>query len=249
MRKTKSLQISIPEPCTQNWNDMQQNEQGRFCTHCQKTVIDFSRYSDAALYAFVSKNNGQVCGRFRVHQLNRRISVPPQPHSNLYRMFIGLGMTLLFVPVSQDVKAQSYTPVKEERSYIVSPENKAKPGKNTVQLKGRISLDGINPNVILGADGSVFGYVSIMQDDQTIAEIATDNDGYYGVYLHPCTYEITVNVDGYIGVERKKITVTQNTNLDFTLKVDPDYQLVMGGMRRFENEFAEDNCSVKAKRK
>jgi len=40
--RTKRFTISIPEPCTENWNEMTPTERGKFCAHCQKDVIDFS---------------------------------------------------------------------------------------------------------------------------------------------------------------------------------------------------------------
>ena len=50
MSKPASIQITIPSPCSQNWDEMIQGDTGRHCTHCQKTVIDFTSWSDANLY-------------------------------------------------------------------------------------------------------------------------------------------------------------------------------------------------------
>jgi hypothetical protein len=46
------LRINIPEQCHEEWSAMQQQEQGRFCAQCQKTVIDFSEMSDEAVRNF-----------------------------------------------------------------------------------------------------------------------------------------------------------------------------------------------------
>jgi len=92
----KSIQLSIPSPCHEDWDKMTPCEQGRHCTHCSKTVIDFTAWSDTALYAFFTKKQEHVCGRFLSTQLNRPIHIPPQPHSRLYRMVIAMGLTLIF---------------------------------------------------------------------------------------------------------------------------------------------------------
>ena len=39
----KQLTLSIPTPCTEDWNNMTPDKNGKFCAACQKTVVDFSR--------------------------------------------------------------------------------------------------------------------------------------------------------------------------------------------------------------
>lgn len=49
-------------------------EKGKFCDSCQKHVVDFSRYSDEQIVAFIQQSKGNFCGRFKTSQLNRTIS-------------------------------------------------------------------------------------------------------------------------------------------------------------------------------
>lgn len=65
------MEISIKNPCHENWNEMTPNEQGAFCNKCVKTVIDFSTKSleEIELY-FKNKTNDKVCGRFETSQLD-----------------------------------------------------------------------------------------------------------------------------------------------------------------------------------
>jgi hypothetical protein len=68
----KSIQLSITDPCHENWDSMTVAEQGRFCASCQKQVVDFTTMSDAQLAAFFKKpSTSSVCGRFYDDQLNR----------------------------------------------------------------------------------------------------------------------------------------------------------------------------------
>ena len=60
------LKITIPKPCHEDWNKMTENQEGRHCNSCMKTVIDFTRMNDDEVRNFlVSKKEEHVCGRFQ----------------------------------------------------------------------------------------------------------------------------------------------------------------------------------------
>jgi hypothetical protein len=66
------LKISIPQPCHQDWNEMNPNEQGRHCSSCAKTVVDFTNMSDDEVKNFfLAKKDERVCGRFKQQQLQQ----------------------------------------------------------------------------------------------------------------------------------------------------------------------------------
>jgi CarboxypepD_reg-like domain/Carboxypeptidase regulatory-like domain len=70
------IKIAIPEPCHENWGNMNSTEQGRFCNSCAKEVIDFSVMDDGEMYMTLQKamqNNKSVCGRVQTNQLQRPI--------------------------------------------------------------------------------------------------------------------------------------------------------------------------------
>ncbi len=74
------LKISIPTPCHEDWGTMTPNEQGRHCSSCAKTVVDFTGMSDEQVkYFFLDKKEERVCGRFRNEQLHR-ISIELPAH-------------------------------------------------------------------------------------------------------------------------------------------------------------------------
>ena len=73
----KKLQLTIAEPCHENWDGMTPVEKGKFCGSCQKQVIDFSNMSDRQVAEFFKKpSTGSVCGRFMTDQLDRPIEIP-----------------------------------------------------------------------------------------------------------------------------------------------------------------------------
>lgn len=73
----KKLQLTIAEPCHENWESMSPVEKGKYCGSCQKQVIDFTSMSDRQLAEFFKKpSTGSVCGRFMTDQLDREIIAP-----------------------------------------------------------------------------------------------------------------------------------------------------------------------------
>jgi hypothetical protein len=71
------LQITIPKPCHENWSSMSPNQQGRFCSSCSKTVVDFTQMSNEEVEHFFVGQKEMVCGRFHNNQLaNLRITLP-----------------------------------------------------------------------------------------------------------------------------------------------------------------------------
>lgn len=101
--KTK-YKLTIPEPCTESWDKMTPNENGRFCLSCSKTVIDFtSMLSSEIEHFFIQNQNKNVCGRFKNSQLETiTIQIPSRilhTQTNYHKMFllalfIAMGTTL-----------------------------------------------------------------------------------------------------------------------------------------------------------
>ena len=74
---SKKIQLTIAEPCHENWDGMTPVEKGKFCGSCQKQVVDFSDMSDRQVAEFFKKpSTGSVCGRFMTDQLDRAIEIP-----------------------------------------------------------------------------------------------------------------------------------------------------------------------------
>ncbi len=210
----KSIQLSIPSPCHEDWDKMTPCAQGRHCTHCSKTVIDFTAWSDTALYAFFTKKQGHVCGRFLSTQLNRPIHIPPQPHSRLYRMAIAMGLTLIFAqgtdiyaqsPVAQTVRVRSEAVVVQLRDEVVG-------------IRGNVSDEHRIP--IIGAT------VLVLQTGVVKGSAITDFDGNYIIKpLDSGKYELSVQyekrtfkiTDVNVALSGLAINVILGENIDSTM--------------------------------
>ncbi|MBP4139461.1 hypothetical protein [Flavobacterium geliluteum] len=100
----RKFKLAIPEPCSEDWNQMAPAENGRFCASCVKTVVDFSAMLPAEVQQFFIQNQNQtICGRFKTSQLDtisiqipiRVLHTQTQYHKMfLLALFIAMGTTL-----------------------------------------------------------------------------------------------------------------------------------------------------------
>lgn len=67
--KQRNLKLSIPKPCHENWDKMNDAEKGRFCGVCSKTVVDFTRMKTEEIIDYIGKRNENVCGRVNTEVL------------------------------------------------------------------------------------------------------------------------------------------------------------------------------------
>ncbi|RFZ94967.1 hypothetical protein D0C36_05415 [Mucilaginibacter conchicola] len=107
--------ISIPQPCHQNWNDMTPADQGRHCQSCQKIVVDFTRMTDSEIINYLN-TNGKVCGRFtkeKLESVNAKLVSVAKPAFLWQRFAIAASIAMLF---NNSVKAEKTAPVKTEQS-------------------------------------------------------------------------------------------------------------------------------------
>ncbi len=79
--KPKQINISIPEPCSENWDKMLPEEKGRFCMSCQKVVVDFTTMSDEQLLKYFTDHEGKsTCGHFLATQVDRPLVIPQKKY-------------------------------------------------------------------------------------------------------------------------------------------------------------------------
>ena len=69
--------IKIPVPCDADWQKMTPQSSGKFCSSCEKVVVDFSRMSDAEIKKyFITYSDQKTCGRFKASQVDRQLKTP-----------------------------------------------------------------------------------------------------------------------------------------------------------------------------
>ncbi len=84
--------ITIPKPCSENWDAMQELEKARFCAPCQKCVIDFTIVSDNEILKVINTKNANICGRFNEKQINRVLKTPNTYNIRYTKTFFSLTL-------------------------------------------------------------------------------------------------------------------------------------------------------------
>lgn len=227
MKKPSSIQLNIPHPCTQNWDEMTPCSTGRFCAHCQKTVIDFTTWTDTALYNFFSKKTGEVCGRMLPTQMQRNIIIPYQPHSRLYRLTIALGLTLIFAETPQ---AFSQHKPKTEKSSVL---------KNTHSSINEIAI--INGTVLDEHKQPLANVtIEIYQDSNLKIKTATDFQGSFIVKSLPRgNYDVIALYKGYNPYKVTYVLSTYGDSTDIQIQLEPyngiDKRTIVSYKKRLKN--------------
>lgn len=102
--KTK---IKVDYACSENWNDMLPNKNGKFCLNCQKNIIDFTQQNSQQIVDYLQQNQN-VCGRIKQSQIDainsQNALLPKSTPRNRWFWTIGLGALL---GISQPVLAQT----------------------------------------------------------------------------------------------------------------------------------------------
>lgn len=63
------MKFKIDKPCNENWQAMNQNEIGRHCEKCNKSVVDFTTMTRSEIVIYLLENRDQnTCGRLRKNQ-------------------------------------------------------------------------------------------------------------------------------------------------------------------------------------
>jgi hypothetical protein len=170
--KTRINEVTIAEPCLQNWDEMEKGEGFNFCNACSKNVVDFSGYTNAEIINVLANGGSSVCGRLsetQLNQLNYHLAIVPTNNRNWmkYLGVLAIGMSIFVM----DAKAENLkTPIEISKSI----NNKANDQKPIVPKK----IYGY----VIGADNKpVAGIRLVIVNTRFFA--LTDKNGRYEITL------------------------------------------------------------------
>jgi len=230
MRSKTSL--TIPEPCSETWNNMTPVAGGSFCGSCQKTVTDFTNMTDDELITFLQRKPKSVCGRFHPQQLKTYIIPEQTSFKPSYTLLKAGILGAFFLLINKPAAAQS-VPIKTQPN-IVHNTSQPKQSKNTSSQP--LVIRG---NVTDSDAGDAQGGVYVVIKGTTTGTV-TDANGNFELRSVKAG---DVLMFSFIGYETKEYIIPPDasvTNVAMKLSMDVD---IMGGVA-FQEVYDEPTSAM-----
>ena len=188
--KVRSLHLSVPKPCHEDWDKMTPTEKGRHCQSCQKEVVDFSTLSDQQILDLFSKNKAGLCGRFQSTQLDRQLFLRPARTTTPWAKAGLLAASLLLAVPSI---GQQNVSVKTEQALMKEP-----------------SLTNSSPStlvtgIVVDEEGEPLVHATVLIKGTSTGTI-TDVDGHFQILVNPIRDTL---VFSYVGYRSHEISINE----------------------------------------
>jgi CarboxypepD_reg-like domain len=145
-----SMKISIHNPCSESWAEMDDLGSTRFCASCQKCVTDFTQLSDSAIAQILESHDGALCGRFKVDQLDRALLLNDSKQNKYLTALFSMSLASM-VGFQNEVQAKPMLPigVNQVAQDTLKPSQKQSATPQTMS-KDSILLGGVVQDVDTG---------------------------------------------------------------------------------------------------
>jgi hypothetical protein len=128
------VKFSIPEPCSENWNEMNPVEQGRFCDKCCKAVVDFSSKTTNEILDFLKASRTKsICANVYDDQLSIvPVKIPVKRRSLFFAAIYFVFGSFLFTACHSKKHARTQM----RGAFLVEPASPAKKATQSVLTPG-----------------------------------------------------------------------------------------------------------------
>jgi hypothetical protein len=108
--------IKVQTPCHQNWHNMQNAHDGKFCMACQKNVVDFTILNIAEILNRMAKS-GEICAKIENSQLSQiNYQLALKRKSGFSRRI--LSAAAAFIGIFPSVKSMAQQPLRTEQGPV-----------------------------------------------------------------------------------------------------------------------------------
>jgi hypothetical protein len=222
------MKISIPKPCSEDWNQMTTSEKGRFCASCQTQVINFKEMPIEEIKHFLEQKTGSSCGRFSKYQIelfNAAYQELPSP-SNIrkWTMAAVLAGVSVLPTFAQDSNPILPAPLLNTSiSYYYQSQTTINSG--IVPTSDTVILVG---HVIDIETEETLPFVNVIIQGTTIGT-STDFDGNFLLKVPKSKEAITLELH-YVGYPTLSYSIVpDSTKTDLILKMNGQH-LILGNM-------------------
>jgi hypothetical protein len=217
------FKLSIDNPCSQEWQTMSPAHEGRFCSNCSQSVIDFTHHADAELLEAMNRSQGRLCGRLRESQLNRPIyPARVKKQSNWLKWLTGLFLLNGFNQLSAANQHTVNLSWNSEQS-VIDKEQKKEKKKNKVH---KDTLKKILQGTILdSATRKPLAYATVIIRD-TKTRASTDTNGKFQIIIPEYLQRNLIYIDiSSVGYQQVEFTIPRKkspANLEVLLQTNED---------------------------
>ncbi len=221
----RKIQLSIPEPCHEDWNKMSISQQGRYCQSCKKEVIDFSHMPDDKILKMLAYSVN-ICGRVEEDQLGRNLSAGGRNNFLFKHAWKFLLPTFFF---SKGVSAQGKVArVDTKRVIIPEVSNRADRPQMVGMMLRAITVEKkytINGNVSDSTTGELIPNARIIISGKGVD---ADEQGNFNITSKTINSIITIEVSAS-GYEKKLIPISIPVNgfkIQVYTKLIPSFKIL-----------------------
>ena len=214
------MQLSLPTPCHEDWQQMTATEKGKFCAACQKEVLDFSQQDLPEIKHFFDQQMGSTCGRFRVAQLEAfNVRYQPLPTPSLIRKWAAAAVLTAVVAVPSF--AQQELPHSTPDASVTLAIDQANED-NSSSTSTEIVLSGKALDVENGEGLPFANVVWADKEGKTLTSVQTDFDGNFRLTTPPSeeVHLLIVSYVGYPTVQNELVPNQSRRQLVVELKGD-----------------------------
>jgi hypothetical protein len=229
----RPTQISIDNPCQENWERMTLVGQSRHCAACQKTVVDFTEMDDQQILHWLTRretlpnsHHQRICGRFHADQLNRPLIATTHRKAAVARMWQYLLAAILFSSEASAQTGRIEAPVTQQPITRQPEISIAQPTASPDMLCGQIKA----------SDGTTLPGASITIT--TTLGFVSDQTGRFAIPRSLLTHVDSITIS-YVGFQTTKVPLSAWTGqqekvitVQLYNSVQGDVVIVVGGVSK-----------------
>lgn len=231
------VKVSIPDPCTQIWDEMIIARTGKYCSECEKDIIDFTKMSSIELENWFYNSTGKICGRINRTQLeffNQPLETKNRIGGMFYRVLIAACLTFI-ANLKTSASIVRHESIKVDSSLRQTQKNVSLFPDSLVKISGIIK-DAEDKLPIPGT------FVRVKNSNITTT---TDKEGRFTLEMPLRKDEVTI-VCKFIGYEdlEKKVLLT-SPNVELMMNISP---ALLGEVvvvkRKYQNFFLNIGANI-----
>jgi hypothetical protein len=209
--------VTIPAPCTADWDSMVGNDQVRFCEHCTLDVHNLSLLTRNQAQRLVTRSKGRLCIRFHHDSTGRPITLPVA--QKLHR----IGRRVSRIAAGAFTATLSVTSAVAQNSANSQSGNWIPP--NAPQPQARWTVGSSIVGSITDQNGAVISgaTISLLNEELSVAlYVSTGFDGQFRIdNLQAGVYKLRIEAPGFTPDQTDGLYVQANgeARADRTLSV------------------------------